>query len=99
MTTRIYSPAGSTGLASTLLAPVPDVLAGRRIAVLDNGKPGAELLMGVLAEQIAGRAGAQLAGVFQKGSAATACAPDHPHWSADPRHRGGARRSPDDSPC
>ncbi len=76
MSLKILSPEGRAGLAPGALAPSPEVLAGLRIAVLDNGKPGAELLMGVLAEQIAERAGAQLAGTFQKGSAATPCEDD-----------------------
>ncbi len=66
---RIYSPEGSVGRAGTSLAPAPDVLAGRRVAVLDNGKPGADRLLGHLAE----RTGAAYAGSHRKGSAATPC--------------------------
>jgi hypothetical protein len=73
MTTRIYSPEGTTGLVPARLAPPPDVLAGRRIAVLDNGKPGADLLIGCLAERLAERTGAVFAGIRRKGSAATPC--------------------------
>ncbi len=73
MSPKIHSPEGRTGEAAGALAPSPEVLAGLRIAVLDNGKPGARLLMGTLAEQLGERSGAQLAGVFCKGSAATPC--------------------------
>ena len=70
---RIYSPEGSVGSAGTSLAPAPDVLAGRRVAVLDNGKPGADRLLGHLAERLAERTGAAYAGSHRKGSAATPC--------------------------
>ena len=73
MSLRIQSPEGAIGSAPGALALSPEVLAGLRVAVLDNGKPGAELLMGALAEQLAERTGARLVGVFQKGSAATPC--------------------------
>jgi len=73
MSPKIHSPEGRIGEAGAALASSPEVLAGLRIAVLDNGKPGARLLMETLAEQLAERSGAQLAGVFLKGSAATPC--------------------------
>ena len=73
MSLKILSPEGRVGSLPGALAPSPEVLAGLRIAVLDNGKPGAELLMGEIAEQIALRAGAKVAGGFQKSSAATPC--------------------------
>lgn len=63
---RIYSPEGSVGRAGTALAPVPEALAGRRILVLDNGKPGADWLMTRLAEQLATRTGADFVGVHRK---------------------------------
>ena len=74
-TLRIYSPEGSVGAESARLAPAPDVLAGGRIAVLDNGKPGAEVLLTQLAERLAERTGAVFAGVRRKASAATPCEP------------------------
>ena len=70
---RILSPEGRVGEAPGVLAGSPEVLGGLRIAVLDNGKPGAELLMGAIADQISARCGARVEGVFQKGSAATPC--------------------------
>jgi hypothetical protein len=73
---HIYSPEGSVGRAGTSLAPAPDVLAGRRIAVLDNGKPGADRLLGHLAERLVERTGATYAGSRRKGSAATPCEGD-----------------------
>ncbi len=73
MTLRIYAPDGVAGDLPAHLAPAPEVLAGRRIAVLDNGKPGAAVLIGHLAARLAERTGAAFAGVRAKGSAATPC--------------------------
>ncbi len=73
MTIRILSPEGNVGTRVVGLAPSPDVLAGRRIAVLDNGKPGAARLMTRVAEQLAARAGVDFVGVYRKRTAATPC--------------------------
>ena len=70
---RIYPPAGPIGSPERTLAAAPATLAGRRLAVLDNGKPGAARLLGGVARGLAERTGASFAGVFQKGSAATPC--------------------------
>lgn len=76
MTIRIHSPDGAAGDLPARLAPLPDVLAGRRIGVLDNGKPGADVLIGHLARRLAERTGAVYAGTRRKGSAATPCEDD-----------------------
>ncbi len=76
MTIRILSPEGNVGTRLVGLAPSPDVLAGRRIAVLDNGKPGAAELMIRIAEQLALRSGVDFVGVHRKGTAATPCEDD-----------------------
>ena len=76
MAIRIQSPEGAVGTPGVSLAQAPAVLAGRRLAVLDNGKPGAELLMRRVAERLAERTGAIFAGVRRKGSAATPCEED-----------------------
>jgi hypothetical protein len=73
MTIRIYSPEGAVGQSPMSLSPAPAVLAGQRIAVLDNGKPGAGVLLGHLAERLAERTGAAFTGIRRKGSAATPC--------------------------
>lgn len=73
MTLRILSPEGNVGPGITDLAPSPDVLAGRRLAVLDNGKPGAATLMTRVAEQLVARAGIEFVGGRRKGTAATPC--------------------------
>ena len=70
---RIYSPDGSVGTARRALATSPSTLAGQRIAVLDNGKPGAAFLLGELARNLERRTQADFVGVFTKGSAATPC--------------------------
>ncbi len=73
MKTRIYAPEGPVGEIGTPLAPPPASLEGQRIAVLDNGKPHAALLMGRMAACLAARTGARYLGVHRKGSAATPC--------------------------
>ena len=73
MTIRIFSPEGSVGRPTRRLASSPDVLVGRRLAVLDNGKPGAELLLRRAAERLAARTGATFVGVRRKRTAATPC--------------------------
>lgn len=71
--TRLYSPEGAIGQADVALAEMPTPLAGRRIAALDNGKPGAAWLLTHLGEQLAQRTGARFIGTSRKGSAATPC--------------------------
>ncbi len=76
MTIRVLSPEGNVGVGVVGLAPSPDVLAGRRIAVLDNGKPGAAWLMTRVAEQLVARAGVDFVAVHRKRTAATPCEDD-----------------------
>jgi hypothetical protein len=73
---KIYSPEGRIGHAHVALSVAPEVLWGSRIGVLDNGKPGAALLMETLVGELVARTGATFAGTFKKGSAATPCEPD-----------------------
>jgi hypothetical protein len=73
MSIRILSPEGSVGERRIPLAASPEVLAGRRLAILDNGKPGAAHLMERVAERLAERAGVVLVGVRRKRTAATPC--------------------------
>lgn len=70
---KILSPEGSVGVRNISLAASPPVLAGRRLAVLDNGKPGAALLMSQLAERLAERTQITFVGVHRKRTAATPC--------------------------
>lgn len=76
MSIRISSPEGSVGRPERTLARSPELLAGRRLVVLDNGKPGAEALLRRMAEGLASRTGAQLVGVRRKRTAATPCEDD-----------------------
>jgi hypothetical protein len=71
---RILSPEGNVGERRAALAPSPDLLAGQRLAVLDNGKPGAAFVMSLVAERLVERAGVEFVGVHQKRTAATPCA-------------------------
>ena len=73
MTIRIASPEGSVGRPERTLARSPELLTGRRLVVLDNGKPGAEPLLRRMAEGLASRTGALLVGVRRKRTAATPC--------------------------
>ena len=70
---RILSPEGRVGERGVPLAASPEVLSGRRLAVLDNGKPGAALVMTAVAERLASRAGVVFVGVHRKRTAATPC--------------------------
>jgi hypothetical protein len=70
---RIPSPEGQVGRPVLVRAAAPAALAGRRLFVLDNGKPGAELLLTRAAERLAARTGVVFAGVEKKRTAATPC--------------------------
>ena len=70
---RILSPEGSVAARGVSLAASPEVLSGRRLAVLDNGKPGAALVLTQVAERLAQRTGLELVGVHRKRTAATPC--------------------------
>lgn len=73
---KILSPEGSVGERGVALAVSPDLLAGQRLAVLDNGKPGAALVMTRIAERLVERAGVEFVGVHRKRTAATPCEDD-----------------------
>jgi hypothetical protein len=68
----ILDPCGATGTATCEAVPPFGSLAGRRIGVLDNGKPNAALLMTEMAERLAARTGATVALVTAKRTAAEA---------------------------
>ena len=68
----IYRPDGGVAQPPPQLAPSPAVLAGRRIGILDNQKPNANVLLGQLAERLADRTGANVVRTETK-NAATAC--------------------------
>jgi hypothetical protein len=82
MTVTIYLPDSEPGPEIVHLAPSPSSLTGLRIAVLDNGKPNAALVMTRAAETLAARTGARVSLVTKKGpqgrsaNAAIPCAPD-----------------------
>ncbi len=65
--TQIYLPDSAPGLEMAALATSPGWLAGKRIAVLDNGKPNAGVVMTRAAETLAARAGAEVSLVTKKG--------------------------------
>jgi hypothetical protein len=74
---RVLSPEGEVGTPPAVLASTPTVLAGRRIVVLDNGKPNARLVMEHVARRLAERTGAVVgATVPKRGGAATPAEPD-----------------------
>ena len=82
MAVTIYLPDSEPGPDVVHLAPPPPSLAGLRVAVLDNGKPNAALVMSRAAESLAARTGARVSLVTTKGpqgrsaNAAIPCAPD-----------------------
>jgi hypothetical protein len=71
----IHSPEGRTAAVPRSLAAAPDALGGLRVAVLDNGKPNASLLLTGVAEGLAARAGTRVSLVVGKETAATPAAP------------------------
>jgi hypothetical protein len=66
----VASPEGSVVRRRRRLADAPAALAGRRVAVLVNGKPNAGLLLTIVAEDLAKTTGMQLGPVLGKRSAA-----------------------------
>jgi hypothetical protein len=82
MTISVYLPDSEPGPLSAGLAPSPGSLRGLRIAVLDNGKPNADVVMTRAAETLAARTGAVVSVVTKKGplglsaNAAIPVAPD-----------------------
>ena len=80
--TTIYLPDSEPGPELARLASSPASLAGLRIAVLDNGKPNAAVVMARAAETLAARVGAEVTLVIKKGpggrsaNAAIPCAED-----------------------
>jgi hypothetical protein len=74
---EIYSPEGLADEAAGITPISPGKpLAGLRVAVLDNGKSGADILLGRMAERLAKRSRAEFVGIHRKGSAATPCEPE-----------------------
>jgi hypothetical protein len=72
----VLSPEGAVASApAARAAPLP-TLAGRRIAVLDNRKPNARLLLTTLAERLAARTDATIALVAAKATAAEPAEPE-----------------------
>jgi hypothetical protein len=68
--TLIHDPCGPTGRPAAVTAPRLGSLSGRRIAVLDNGKPNAALLMSEMARLLAERTGADASLMVAKRTAA-----------------------------
>ena len=69
MATAIYRPDSIPGPEIVRLAPSPKSLAGLRIAVLDNGKPNAAVVMARSAETLAARVGGEGHARHQEGAA------------------------------
>ncbi len=65
--TQIYLPDSAPGQPASARAAAPRSLAGQRIAVLDNGKPNAAVVMTRAAETLAERTGATVSLVTRKG--------------------------------
>jgi hypothetical protein len=63
---KVLDPIGRASRDVRALAPRPRELAGRRIGILDNSKPNADVLLGRVAELIVARTGAQPARWWRK---------------------------------
>jgi hypothetical protein len=73
---RLVSPEGQVHVPRAPLAPPRRDLAGARIAVLDNGKTNAALLLTEIARRVAERTDAELSMVVAKATAATPAEPE-----------------------
>ncbi len=73
---EILSPEGAVATAPVTPAPPLSTLAGRSIAVLDNGKPNARLLLTQIAERLAARTSAEVSIVTAKATAAEPAEPE-----------------------
>ena len=67
MSVSVYLPDSEPGPLTTALAASPQTLRGLRIAVLDNGKPNADVVMTRAAEALAARTGAVVSVITKKG--------------------------------
>jgi hypothetical protein len=56
---NVLDPIGRVSRHVRALAPRPPALAGRRIGILDNSKPNADVLLGRVAEGLVARTGAR----------------------------------------
>ncbi|MEC8947449.1 MAG: hypothetical protein VYD11_02030 [Actinomycetota bacterium] len=65
----IHRPNGDVATPPAQRAPSPAVLAGRRIGILDNRKPNADVLLKQLAERLAERTGATVVHTATKNAA------------------------------
>ncbi len=86
MTVKIYDPCGDTGPSPKALTAPLDNLAGKRIGVLDNGKPNAMLLMEEMARLLSARTGGNVTLLTAKRTAAEAADPaiiERLHSAAD----------------
>ena len=63
---KVLDPIGTVQRPVRRLAARPPTLAGRRLGVLDNSKPNADVLLGRVAELLAERPGARPARGWQK---------------------------------
>ncbi|HMF03392.1 MAG TPA: hypothetical protein VKH17_01155 [Acidimicrobiia bacterium] len=66
----VASPEGAIVRRRVRLAALPAALAGTRVAVLENGKPNAGLLLSTVADGLANRTGMRMGPVLGKRSAA-----------------------------
>jgi hypothetical protein len=73
---RLLSPQGAIVSGPMPVAAPVASLAGQPIAVLDNGKPNARLLLTTIAERLAARTDARVSLVMGKATAAEPAEPD-----------------------
>ena len=76
MPVTMFDPCGETGVPQRQQTLSFDTMAGRRIGVLDNGKPNAVLLMTEMANGLADRTGATVTVIIAKRTAAEPATPE-----------------------
>ncbi|PYN60658.1 MAG: hypothetical protein DMD92_06325 [Candidatus Rokuibacteriota bacterium] len=90
-TLRVSQPFGTTAVEVRPLAPRRPSLRGLRVAILDNSKPNADVLLGRVAELLVERAGAGPVAVWRKpGSSHPATVIDEVAAAADVALTGSA---------
>jgi hypothetical protein len=75
-TIRVLNPAAESKVSQTAPVPLPDSLAGKTVAFLDNTKPNFELLVREMAAELSDRHGVARVVFERKANVASAAGPE-----------------------